>query len=82
MKKKIAYEAGSGNVFADIGLPNAEEHLVKAQLVYKISGLDFASVSTSTVRFSRLPNASQQSTSACSPNLAGARNGRTAAFLR
>ncbi len=27
---------GSGNVFADIGLPNAEEHLIKAQLVYKI----------------------------------------------
>lgn len=39
MKKKITYEAGSGNVFADIGLPNAEEHLVKAQLVYKIDGL-------------------------------------------
>ena len=39
MKKKIAYEIGSGNVFADIGLPNAEEHLVKAQLVYRISGL-------------------------------------------
>jgi predicted XRE-type DNA-binding protein len=39
MKKKIDYEVGSGNVFADIGLPNAEEHLVKAQLVYKISGL-------------------------------------------
>jgi predicted XRE-type DNA-binding protein len=30
------YEIGSGNVFADIGAPNAEEHLVKAQLVYKI----------------------------------------------
>ncbi len=26
----------SGNVFADGGLPNAEEHLVKAHLVYKI----------------------------------------------
>src|ERR1700738_2286054 len=37
MKKKS--EAGSGNVFADIGLPNAQEHLVKAQLVYKIDGL-------------------------------------------
>lgn len=31
--------AGSGNVFADIGLPNAEEHLLKAQLVYKIDGI-------------------------------------------
>jgi predicted XRE-type DNA-binding protein len=30
---------GSGNIFADIGLPNAEEHLIKAQLVYKIDTL-------------------------------------------
>lgn len=33
---KRKYEAGSGNVFKDLGLPNAEEHLIKAQLVYKI----------------------------------------------
>jgi predicted XRE-type DNA-binding protein len=33
------YEISSGNVFADAGLPNAEEHLVKAQLVYKIDTL-------------------------------------------
>jgi len=33
MKKKAGYEVGSGNVFADIGLPNAGEHLIKAQLV-------------------------------------------------
>jgi predicted XRE-type DNA-binding protein len=39
MKKKAKLEAGSGNVFADIGLPNAEEHLIKAQLVYRIDGL-------------------------------------------
>ena len=25
---------GEGNVFADIGVPNAEEHFVKAQLVF------------------------------------------------
>jgi len=30
------YEVGSGNVFKDLGLPNAEEHLIKAQLVHKI----------------------------------------------
>ena|SRR6476620_8500800 len=30
------FEVGSHNVFKDLGLPNAEEHLVKAQLVYKI----------------------------------------------
>jgi predicted XRE-type DNA-binding protein len=35
MSKK-GYEIGSRNVFKDIGWPNAEEHLVKAQLVFKI----------------------------------------------
>lgn len=30
------YEIGGRNVFEDIGIPNAEEHLVKARLVYKI----------------------------------------------
>ena len=35
MSKKD-YEIGSGNVFKDLGLPNAEEHMVKAQLVFKI----------------------------------------------
>src|SRR5271154_4484027 len=35
MSKK-SYEAGSGNVFQDLGIPHAEEHLVKAQLVFKI----------------------------------------------
>ena len=35
MSKK-GYEIGSGNVFKDLGIPNAEEHLVKAQLVFKI----------------------------------------------
>lgn len=34
--RKRGYESGSGNVFKDIGVPNAEEHLVKAQLVFKI----------------------------------------------
>ena len=33
------YEFGSGNVFVDAGLPNAEEHLIKAKLVYKIDTL-------------------------------------------
>jgi predicted XRE-type DNA-binding protein len=38
MSKK-AYETGSGNVFKDLGVPNADEHLVKAQLVFKIDSL-------------------------------------------
>jgi len=33
------YEVGSRNVFKDIGLPNAEEHFVKAQLVFKIDAI-------------------------------------------
>jgi predicted XRE-type DNA-binding protein len=33
------FEEGSGNVFQDLGLPNAEEHLIKAQLVFKIDSL-------------------------------------------
>ena len=33
-KEKI--ERGSGNVFADLGLPDAEAHLLKAQLVTRI----------------------------------------------
>ena len=32
-------EISSGNIFADIGLPNPEEHLLKAQLVVKITEL-------------------------------------------
>ena len=35
MRKK-GYEIGSGNIFQDLGLPNAKEHLVKAKLVFKI----------------------------------------------
>jgi predicted XRE-type DNA-binding protein len=38
MSKK-RYEIGSRNVFKDLGLPNAGEHLVKAQLVYKIDAI-------------------------------------------
>ncbi len=35
MNKK-GYEVGGRNVFQDLGVPTAEEHLVKAQLVFKI----------------------------------------------
>ena len=38
MNKK-GYETGSRNVFRDIGVPNAEEHMVKAQLVFKIDAI-------------------------------------------
>jgi hypothetical protein len=38
MSKK-RYKTGNRNVFKDLGLPNAEEHFVKAQLVFKIDTL-------------------------------------------
>jgi len=41
MSKKAlpAHEIGSGNIFADLGLPNAEEHQLKAALVVQLSRL-------------------------------------------
>jgi predicted XRE-type DNA-binding protein len=39
MSEEIRVQSGSGNVFADLGLPNAEELLVKAELVRQISNL-------------------------------------------
>ena len=35
-KDKIECEESSGNVFADIGLPNPEEHLAKAEITFQI----------------------------------------------
>ena len=35
-KEKTPVEKGSGNVFADLGLPEADTHLLKAELVSRI----------------------------------------------
>ena len=35
-RKALELEASSGNVFADLGLADADEHLIKAGLVVKI----------------------------------------------
>ena len=37
MSKVTAVQEGSGNVFADIGLPNPEERLAKADLAIRIA---------------------------------------------
>jgi predicted XRE-type DNA-binding protein len=37
MSKRIQVEEGSGNVFADIGLPNPEERLAKVDLAIRAS---------------------------------------------
>ena len=39
MKKKIQYEESSGNVFADLGLPNPEELLSKTEVAIKIADI-------------------------------------------
>ena len=39
MKRPVDHKKSSGNVFADIGLPSAGEHLIKAKLILKIDGL-------------------------------------------
>jgi len=38
-KEAIAVERGSGNVFADLGHPEAEEHQLKARIVGSIHGV-------------------------------------------
>src|SRR5437016_545948 len=36
ISRKAKVEVGSANIFADLGLPNAETHLLKAQIVSEI----------------------------------------------
>jgi predicted XRE-type DNA-binding protein len=36
MARKVKVEAGSGNIFADLGLPDAQTHFLKAQIVSEI----------------------------------------------
>jgi len=37
MGKEMTYTVGSGNIFADLGVDEPEEHLTKAQLVSRIA---------------------------------------------
>ena len=39
MNEEIKVYSGSGNVFADLGLPNPDELLIKAELAHQISEL-------------------------------------------
>jgi len=38
-KRRIKFEVGSGNIFADLGLPDAEELLLKSQIVVQLHRL-------------------------------------------
>lgn len=39
MTEETKVHSGSGNVFADLGLPNSDELLIKAELVHQVSEL-------------------------------------------
>ena len=56
MKKKsrIEVEVGSGNIFADLGLPDADELLLKAQIVVTLRRLIEARKLTQTVAAKRI----------------------------
>ena len=38
-EEKVTFEASCGNVFADFGIPDADGHLVKADLAFRIRQL-------------------------------------------
>ncbi len=48
MTRKVKIEMGNGNIFADLGLPNAEAHFLKAQIVSELYRLTQARKLTQT----------------------------------
>ncbi len=53
-KRRIKVEVGSGNVFADIGLPDADELLLKSQIVVTLRRLINARKLTQTAAAKRI----------------------------
>ena len=39
MTRKIKIERGSGNIFADLGIPDPETHLLKAEIIVELARL-------------------------------------------
>lgn len=48
MTRKVKVETSSGNIFADLGWPNAEAHFLKAQIVSELYRLTHARKLTQT----------------------------------
>ena len=48
MSRKVKVEVGSGNIFADLGLPDSDTHFLKAQIVSEIYRLTTAKKLTQT----------------------------------
>jgi predicted XRE-type DNA-binding protein len=53
-KRRIKVEVGSGNIFADLGLPDAEDMLLKSQIVVALHGLIKARKLTQTAAAKRI----------------------------
>jgi predicted XRE-type DNA-binding protein len=53
-KRRIKMEVGSGNIFADLGLPDAEELLLKSQIVVTLRRLITARKLTQTEAAKRI----------------------------
>jgi predicted XRE-type DNA-binding protein len=53
-KRRIKIEVGSGNIFVDLGLPDAEELLLKAQIVVTLRRLIKARNLTQTAAAKRI----------------------------
>jgi len=62
-KSLPAHTKGSGNIFADLGLPNAEEHQLKATLVVQLKRLmaerDMTQVETAAIVGMKQPDLSK-----------------------
>ena len=70
--RRIKVEAGSGNIFADLGLPDAEEMLLKSQIVVQPHSLIKAQNLTQTEAAKRIGIGQ--------PDLSNALRGRFAAI--
>ena len=70
MSPKIKFEVGSGNIFADIGLTDAETHFLKALIVAEIYRLTKERKLTQTAAGKRMGSPSRRSR-ACSKAASG-----------
>jgi predicted XRE-type DNA-binding protein len=81
MKKKMMVEQSSGNVFADLGLSNADEALAKAELARRI-GVIIKKRGLSQVDAAKLLDVDQPKVSALTRGvLSGFSTGRLLRFL-
>lgn len=82
MKSKIKVTKSSGNIFADIGVPNADEHFVKAEIVLSIAARIKAKGLTQTAAAKRLGLSQPDISKLLRGNFAGYTLDRLFSFLR